>query len=53
MDSIRALFSEKEKELGLGVAKVEALTRTLKDLGNNGIGVNSPTPRSWTSCVGS
>lgn len=32
MDSIRALFSEKEKELSLAVAKVEALTRQLEDL---------------------
>uniref|UniRef100_A0A1Q3G429 Putative apoptosis-stimulating of p53 protein 2 n=1 Tax=Culex tarsalis TaxID=7177 RepID=A0A1Q3G429_CULTA len=32
LDSIRALFSEKEKELTLAVAKVEALTRQLEDL---------------------
>lgn len=32
MDSIRALFSEKEKELSLAVAKVEALTQQLEDL---------------------
>lgn len=32
LDSIRALFSEKEKELSLAVAKVEALTRQLEDL---------------------
>lgn len=32
MDSIRALFSEKEKELSLAVAKVEALTRQLEEL---------------------
>lgn len=32
LDSIRALFSEKEKELTLAVAKVEALTQQLEDL---------------------
>lgn len=32
MDSIRALFSEKEKELSLAVAKVDVLTRQLEDL---------------------
>lgn len=32
MDSIRALFNEKEKELSLAVAKVEELTRQLEDL---------------------
>lgn len=32
LDSIRALFSEKEKELSLAVAKVEALTRQLEDV---------------------
>lgn len=32
LDSIRALFSEKEKELTLAVAKVEALTRQLEEL---------------------
>lgn len=32
LDSIRALFSEKEKELTLAVSKVEALTRQLEDL---------------------
>lgn len=35
LDSIRALFSEKEKELSLAVAKVEALTRQLEDLRND------------------
>ncbi|ETN63022.1 hypothetical protein AND_005276 [Anopheles darlingi] len=35
LDSIRALFSEKEKELTLAVAKVEALTRQLEDLRRN------------------
>uniref|UniRef100_A0A182QWF0 SH3 domain-containing protein n=1 Tax=Anopheles farauti TaxID=69004 RepID=A0A182QWF0_9DIPT len=49
LDSIRALFSEKEKELTLAVAKVEALTRQLEDLrrdrrgggnGANGISFN-------------
>ncbi|XP_033252582.1 apoptosis-stimulating of p53 protein 1-like isoform X2 [Drosophila miranda] len=32
LDSIRALFSEKEKELSLAVAKVETLTRQLEEL---------------------
>lgn len=32
LDSIRALFSEKEKELSLAVAKVDALTRQLEEL---------------------
>lgn len=32
LDSIRALFSEKEKELSLAVAKVDALTKQLEDL---------------------
>lgn len=32
LDSIRALFSEKEKELSLAVAKVEALTKQLEDI---------------------
>lgn len=32
LDSIRALFSEKEKELSVAVSKVEALTRQLEEL---------------------
>lgn len=32
LDSIRALFNEKEKELSLAVAKVEELTRQLEDV---------------------
>ncbi|XP_042149685.1 LOW QUALITY PROTEIN: apoptosis-stimulating of p53 protein 1 [Ixodes scapularis] len=32
LDSIRALFSEKEKELSVAVAKVEELTRQLEDV---------------------
>lgn len=32
LDSIRALFSEKEKELCLAVVKVEALTKQLEEL---------------------
>lgn len=32
LESIRALFSEKEKELCLAVSKVDALTRQLEDL---------------------
>lgn len=38
LDSIRALFNEKEKELSVAVAKVEELTRQLEELrrGRNG-----------------
>jgi apoptosis-stimulating of p53 protein 1 len=32
LDSIRALFNEKEKELSLAVAKVEELTHQLEEL---------------------
>lgn len=32
LDTIRACFSEKEKELSIAVAKVEALTRQLEEL---------------------
>lgn len=32
LDSIRALFNEKEKELSMAVAKVEELTRQLEEL---------------------
>lgn len=32
MESLRAVFNEKEKELSLAVAKVEELTRQLEDL---------------------
>ena len=32
LDSIRSLFNEKEKELGLAVRKVEELTHQLEDL---------------------
>lgn len=32
LDSIRALFNEKEKELSVAVAKVEELTRQLEEL---------------------
>uniref|UniRef100_A0A182M0I3 SH3 domain-containing protein n=1 Tax=Anopheles culicifacies TaxID=139723 RepID=A0A182M0I3_9DIPT len=41
LDSIRALFSEKEKELTLAVAKVEALTRQLEELRRDRRGVGS------------
>lgn len=54
LDSIRALFSEKEKELSLAVAKVEALTRQLEELRrdrrglslitNNGNNQQPPSP---------
>lgn len=40
LDSIRALFSEKEKELSLAVAKVEALTRQLEELRRDRRGLN-------------
>lgn len=36
MDSIRALFNEKEKELSLAVAKVDELTRQLEELRRGG-----------------
>ena len=32
LESIRALFSEKEKELSVAIAKVDALTRQLEEL---------------------
>lgn len=32
LESIRALFNEKEKELSIAVAKVEELTRQLEEL---------------------
>lgn len=32
LDSIRALFSEKEKELSIAVAKVESLTKQLEEI---------------------
>ena len=32
MESIRALFNEKEKELSMAVAKVEELTKQLEEL---------------------
>ncbi|KAG8180504.1 hypothetical protein JTE90_007459 [Oedothorax gibbosus] len=35
LDSIRALFSEKEKELNLAVGKVDELTRQLDEIKNN------------------
>ncbi|XP_041785742.1 uncharacterized protein LOC121601019 isoform X1 [Anopheles merus] len=43
LDSIRALFSEKEKELTLAVAKVEALTRQLEELRRDRRGVGNGT----------
>lgn len=36
LDSIRALFCEKEKELDLAVSKVEELTRQLDEIRKNG-----------------
>jgi hypothetical protein len=40
LDSIRALFNEKEKELSLAVAKVEELTHQLEEL-KRGRGANA------------
>lgn len=44
LDTIRACFSEKEKELSIAVAKVEALTRQLEELrrGRRGFGLTAP-----------
>lgn len=38
LESIRSLFNEKEKELAVSLAKVEALTRQLEELKN---GINN------------
>nr|CAH7760907.1 unnamed protein product [Callosobruchus chinensis] len=45
LDSIRALFNEKEKELSLAVAKVEELTRQLEEL-RRGRNDREPPPAS-------
>lgn len=45
LDSIRALFNEKEKELSLAVAKVEELTRQLEEL-RRGRSSRDPPPAS-------
>ncbi|KAJ8919580.1 hypothetical protein NQ315_002202 [Exocentrus adspersus] len=45
LDSIRALFNEKEKELSLAVAKVEELTRQLEEL-RRGRSARDPPPAS-------
>ncbi|KAG5885822.1 hypothetical protein JTB14_001834 [Gonioctena quinquepunctata] len=45
LDSIRALFNEKEKELSLAVAKVEELTRQLEEL-RRGRSTRDPPPPS-------
>lgn len=45
LDSIRALFNEKEKELSLAVAKVEELTRQLEEL-KRGRSLRDPPPAS-------
>lgn len=42
LESIRALFNEKEKELTMAVAKVDELTRQLEDV-HNGRGHAQPT----------
>lgn len=52
LDSIRALFSEKEKELSLAVAKVEALTRQLEDLRRDRRGPLNLIPGGNTGGVG-
>lgn len=46
LESIRALFNEKEKELSVAVAKVEELTRQLEDVrrSNNLLSANSNSP---------
>lgn len=46
LDSIRALFNEKEKELSLAVAKVEELTRQLEELKRNGRTKEAQPPAS-------
>nr|XP_023014053.1 apoptosis-stimulating of p53 protein 2 isoform X2 [Leptinotarsa decemlineata] len=45
LDSIRALFNEKEKELSLAVAKVEELTKQLEEL-RRGRSTRDPPPPS-------
>lgn len=42
LESIRALFNEKEKELTMAVAKVDELTRQLEDV-QKGRGHTQPT----------
>lgn len=42
LESIRALFNEKEKELTMAVAKVDELTRQLEDV-QKGRGHSQPT----------
>ncbi|XP_050298815.1 apoptosis-stimulating of p53 protein 2 isoform X3 [Anthonomus grandis grandis] len=46
LDSIRALFNEKEKELSLAVAKVEELTRQLEELRRGRTTTRDPPPAS-------
>lgn len=53
LDSIRALFSEKEKELSLAVAKVEALTRQLEELRRDRRGLNLITNNGNNQQAGS
>lgn len=52
LDSIRALFSEKEKELSLAVAKVEALTRQLEELRRDRRGPLNLIPGNGTNNTG-
>lgn len=42
LESIRALFNEKEKELTMAVAKVDELTKQLEDV-QNGRGNSQPS----------
>lgn len=53
LDSIRALFSEKEKELSLAVAKVDALTRQLEELRRDRRGPLNLIPGVTSSSNGS
>lgn len=52
LDSIRALFSEKEKELSLAVAKVEALTRQLEELRRDRRGPLNLIPGNGSNTTG-
>lgn len=52
LDSIRAIFSEKEKELSLAVAKVEALTRQLEELRRDRRGPLNLIPGNGTNNTG-
>lgn len=49
LDSIRALFSEKEKELSLAAAKVEALKRQLEEIRRHRHGTVNLIPGAATA----